>query len=119
MKKTPNQPKKYQPISLINMANNAKTKSLTIKLSQEEYEVLQQKAKNNNMPLATYVRERIFYDVPHLEKHSTEFKLLKTISYCAGILSKMADIKFESDKDKKSLQEEIDVFMVGNGVKES
>ena len=80
MKKTPNQPKKYQPISLINMANNAKTKSLTIKLSQEEYEVLQQKAKNNNMPLATYVRERIFYDVPHLEKHSDLSTFFQTLN---------------------------------------
>jgi len=73
-----------------------KTKYLSIRLSNEEYEILKQKAKNNHLGLATYAREKILFDIPHLEKHSFEYKTLKAVSYLVGAVSVMsADQKEE------------------------
>jgi predicted DNA-binding protein len=69
------------------MANISKDKMLNIRVSTEEYEILQQKAKNNEMQISTYIREKIFFDIPHLEKYSFEYKALKDISYLVGAMA--------------------------------
>ncbi len=69
------------------MTKNTKNKYLSIRLSEEEYEILKQKAKNNHLGLATYSREKLLFDVPRLEKHSFEYKVLKSISYIVGAVS--------------------------------
>jgi len=98
------------------MSKNSKNRSLVIRLSEEEYEDLKQKADNNEMPISSYAREKIFFDAPALEKSSTEFKILKTISYCAGVLGKMSEIQFSSNQDQKSLEAGIKEVMASNGI---
>jgi predicted DNA-binding protein len=98
------------------MSNNSKSKSLFIRLSEEEYEILKKRADNNEMPLASYAREKIFFDAPNLEKGSAEFKILKAVSYCAGVLGKMSEVQFSSNQDQKSLEETIKEVMASNGI---
>ncbi len=91
----------------------AKIKSITIKLSQEEYEILQKRARNNNdMPLASYAREKLFYDIPHLEKHSFEYKALKGISYMVGA------IRIMTQDQKEEVLKEVKIIMDKNGIGE-
>ncbi|MDA0902327.1 MAG: hypothetical protein O3B09_02825 [Proteobacteria bacterium] len=92
-----------------------KNKNLVVRLSQEEYELIEQKAKNNDMSVSSYAREKIFYDTPILERSSPEFKMLKTISYCAGVLGKIADRDFKNE-EKKKLEQEIKKIMSANGI---
>jgi hypothetical protein len=98
------------------MKENSKTKSLSIRLSEEEYEVIQQKANDNAMPIASYAREKLFVDIPILEKNSPEFKIIKTISYCAAVLSKMSASQFADEDEQKEIEEEMQRIMVSNGI---
>jgi predicted DNA-binding protein len=85
------------------MSKNSKNKSILIRLTEEEYEILQQKANNNSMPVASYVRDKLFIDIPILEKSSPEFKIIKTISYCAAVLSKISASQFASKEEQNPL----------------
>ncbi len=95
------------------MTNNSRTKRLDIRLSIEEYEVIEQRAKNNNLPITTYARERLFYDVPHLEKHSFEYKALKGISYMVGAIRVM------TQDQKEEVLTEARIIMEKNGIGEN
>lgn len=92
-----------------------KNKNLVVRLSQEEHEQIEQRAQNNEMSLSAYVREKIFFDAPILEKSSPNFKILRTVSYCAGVLSKLADNSFDNE-EKKDLEQQIKKIMSSNGV---
>ena len=100
--------------------SEAKTKLITIKLSQTEYQNLLQKASFSNMPLATYARERILFDVPQIQQQqqSFEFKMLKGISYCIGSLLAFNQLKL-SDPEKQIVSEEILRVMKANGLDEN
>jgi len=95
--------------------SEAKTKLITIKFSQTEYQNLLQKASLSNLPLATYARERVLFDTPKLEQQSFEFKMLKGISYCVGMLSAVSELKL-SDEELDWAQEEIFRIMKINGI---
>jgi hypothetical protein len=99
--------------------SEAKTNRLTIKFSQKEYEELLQKASFSNMPLATYARERILFDVSQIQQQqSFEFKMLKGISYCVGSLLAFNQLKL-SDPEKQIVSEEIMRVMKANGLDEN
>ena len=95
--------------------SETKTKPLTVKFSQREYQLLQEKASANNMPLSTYARERILFDVPQIEHHSFEFKMLKGISYCVGFLSSFGNLKL-SEQEMESVEKEAARIMIANGL---
>jgi hypothetical protein len=94
------------------MTNNPRTKRLDIRLNIEEYEAIEQKAKKNNLPITTYAREKLFYDIPHLEKHSFEYKALKGISYMVGAIRVM------TQDQKEEVIKEVRVIMEKNGIEE-
>ncbi len=98
--------------------SNIKTKKITIRFSEEQYKDLLHQAKSSNMDLAFYIRERIFFDEPQIEQNSFEFKMLKSISYCVGVLKGMTDLKLNSE-DKSAISDEILRIMMANGLKES
>lgn len=89
-----------------------KTKRIDIRVSQEEYEAIEQKAKNNEMPITTYARERLLFDVPNLEKHSFEYKALKGISYVVGA------IRVLTQDQKAEVIAEVRNIMEKNGIEE-
>ncbi len=100
--------------------SEARNKRLTIRFSDEEYESLMDKAKNNNMDFTTYVRERIFFDAPQIEQNSFEFKALKSISYLVGMVRGIADLKLSlSTTEKENIDKEITRIMTSNGLNES
>jgi len=101
------------------MSKNSKSKSLSIRLTEEEYEILQQKADDNSMPIASYARDKLFIDIPILEKNSPEFRIIKTISYCAAVLSKISACQFASDDEQKSIIEETQRIMTSNGINQN
>ncbi len=98
--------------------SGAKTKHITIKFSEKEYDAVLQRASSNNMPLATYVRERIFFDIPQIEHQSFEFKMLKNVSYCVGSLMAFGKLKL-SDEDRGFVADEIMRVMKSNGLDEN
>lgn len=98
--------------------SETKTKPLTIKFSQREYQLLQERASANNMPLSTYAREKILFDVPQIEHHSFEFKTLKGISYCVGILSTFCNLKL-SEQEMEDAEKEAKRIMIANGLDEN
>ncbi len=98
------------------MSNNSKRRSLSIRLSEEEYKIIQQKANDNSMPIASYARDKLFVDIPILEKNSPEFRIIKTISYCAAVLSKISATQFMSEDQQKAIEEETQRIMASNGI---
>ncbi len=90
-------------------------KNLALKVSQEEYQLAQEKAKDNNMSLSSYLRARIFIDQAPTEYNSFEFTTIKTISYCAAILSKIVSKEF-NDQELEELKSKIKEIMTSNGI---
>jgi len=101
------------------MSKNSKNKSIFIRLSEEEYEILQKKANDNSMPIASYAREKLFIDIPILEKNSPEFRIIRTVSYCAAVLSKIAATEFASEDQQKAIEEELRRIMASNGINQN
>lgn len=99
---------------------NSKNRRITIRFSEEQYRELSKQAKDSNMDLAFYIREKIFFDAPQIEQNSFEFKMLKSVSYCVGAIRGMMNLKLAlSANDKKIIDEEILKIMTANGLKES
>lgn len=98
--------------------SEAKNKRITIRFSEEEYYDLQKKASSNKMDLSTYARERVLFDVPKIEHQSFEFKMLKGISYCVGLLSTAASFKL-SEEEMTEAEEEAVRIMKANGLDEN
>ena len=88
---------------------------ITIKFSESEYQSLQNQASVNGLPLATYARERILFDVPQIEHQSFEFKVLKALSYCVGMLSTVGNSKL-SEEEITEVDEEAARIMKANGL---
>lgn len=97
--------------------SEAKNKRVTIRFSEEEYYDLQKKASSNKMDLSTYARERVLFDVPKIEHQSFEYKVLKGISYCVGLLSTAASLKL-SEEEMTEAEEEAVRIMKANGLDE-
>ena len=95
-----------------------KNKILNIRLPEEDYLMLQDRAQVNNMSVAKYVRERIFYDIPQIEHNSFEFKTIKGISYCVGTLAAL--IRHNLPKPAQlEAEDEARRIMIKNGIDES
>ena len=93
-----------------------KNSQVNIRFSEEEYIQVQQRAKANDMTITAYLRERIFFDAPLTEQNSFEFKVLKVLGFCAGILTALSDEKF-NDKEKQELvQTEINKILISIGI---
>ena len=97
--------------------SEAKNKRITIRFSADEYYDLQKKASLNNMDLSTYARERVLFDVPKIEHQSFQYKVLKGVSYCVGILSTAASLKL-SEEEMTEAEEEAVRIMKANGLDE-
>jgi len=95
--------------------SDPKSRRITIRFSEDEYFDLQKKASMNSVDLSTYARERVLFDTPKLEQQSFEFKMLKGISYCVGMLSAVSELKL-SDEELDWAQEEIFRIMKINGI---
>jgi len=95
-----------------------KKKPVTIKFSETEYKLLREKASKSNLPLATYARERILFDIPQIEHQSFEFKVLKGLSYCVGLLATTANLKLSNDEISE-IEEEASRVMKANGLDEN
>ena len=95
--------------------SEVKNRPLTIKFSESEYQLLQNQASVNGLPLATYARERILFDVPQIEHQSFEYKVLKGISYCVGMLSTVGNAKL-SEEEIIEVDEEAARIMKANGL---
>lgn len=98
--------------------NSPRNKNLSLKVSKEEYDLIEKKAKENNTSLSNYLRERVFYDVPNIEPYSFEFKMLKSISYCTGILAYLSKVQL-SETDRIEAEKEAGRIMKSNGLDES
>jgi hypothetical protein len=94
---------------------NARIKNLALKVSQEEYQLIQEKAKENDMSLSSYLRARILIDKPSTNYSSFEFIAIKSISYCAAILNQFAS-KELSEKELEELNTKIKEIMISNGI---
>ena len=97
--------------------SEVKTKLISARVSQEEYDLIVEKASMNNMPLSKYIRERILFDIPQIEHQSFEFKALKGISYCAGILATAINLKL-TPQEKETAEQEAIRIMITNGLDE-
>ena len=93
----------------------SKTKRVTIKFSEEEYKILQNKSEENCMPVASYIREKIFFDAPIIKKHSFEFRVLKTLSFCAAVLVEVCK-KFLSNKENEAVMDSFQKIAAENGL---
>lgn len=91
-------------------------KTVGVRLSKEEHEILKSKANKNKMTISKYIKERVFFDDVINKNNSLDFKILRTVSYCAGVLSKMADVQLSSDQEQEELKEEIKEIMTTNGI---
>ena len=69
---------------------NSRIKNLTIRVSEEEYNFIQKKAQESRQSPSSYLREKIFFDIPQTEYNSFEYKVLRMLSYCTGISSAVA-----------------------------
>jgi hypothetical protein len=69
---------------------NSRVKNLTIRVSEEEYNFIQKKAQENRQSPSSYLREKVFFDIPRTEYNSFEYKVLRMLSYCTGISSAIA-----------------------------
>ncbi len=87
-------------------------KNLTIRVSVEEYDLIQQKAQASNLSPSSYLREIIFFDIPQIEHHSFEFKVLKALSYCVGSLKMIAEKEFT----KEDINAQAAQVMIKNGI---
>jgi len=100
------------------MNSQAKTKSVTVKLSQSEYQILLSRAAKNNMPPATYLRERSLFDENVFsKKNSFEHEALKALYYCVGAISTIVDLKL-SDQEKSEVEAEAERIMKSKGLLE-
>lgn len=92
------------------MAKNSRNKRLDIRLSTEEYEAIVKNAEKNNLPITTYAREKLLFDIHYLEKNSFEYKALKGISYMVGAIRVM------TQDQKEEVVKEAKIIMEKNGI---
>ena len=102
------------------MPNNKEKRNITvgIKVSQKEYNFLEKQAKENSMTIPQYVREVIFFDncQPAIEQNSFQFKVLRLLSFCSGILALLSDKSFTTEEEQKLLKSEINKITSSIGI---
>jgi|TARA_Y100000389_G_scaffold203534_1_gene252221 hypothetical protein len=102
---------------------NTKTKTLSIRVSDQEYLEIEIKAKENKMAISEYIRERLFFDFDQLEdndykKNSFETNVIKAMSYCTAALTLMTNKTLDSNERDSLIKESISI-MKSCGLKEN
>ena len=87
-----------------------KIKKISFKVSEEDYDEIINKAEENHMSLSRYIRDMLL-----IERNSFKFKVLKTVSFCLGILMQLRNKNF-NEKEKAHITQTIDKILTINGL---
>ena len=93
-----------------------KNKKVTIKFSEKEYKQIQKKSEENCLPISSYIRERIFFDAPIIERYSFEFKVLKALSFCAAALAELCAKFLTTKAENEAFIKRFRKIAIENGI---
>jgi len=93
-----------------------KNKTIGVKVSLEEYDFLKNKADENNMSVAEYIRQKMIYEHEIHNQNSFEYKVLKSLSIVQASSSVMAKSHL-NDEQHNLVKNHARSLMKKNGIK--
>jgi len=93
-----------------------KNKTIGVKVSLEEYDFLKNKAAENNMSVAEYIRQKMIYEYEIHDQNSFAYKVLKSLSIIQSASSVIARSHL-NDQQHNLFKDHARSLMKKNGIK--
>ena len=81
------------------------SKVISIRFSEEEHQILQQKSQENQMNISQYIKERLFQDNLISDENSFEYKTTKTINVIHALVAVMAKDTLTDERHNLAVSE--------------